>query len=67
MEKAAAEGYDKTQAEAVEPCASEAELVKAISVFPETVKARYIRYSGDGATDPQKNYCHISEIAVLGN
>ena len=39
LEKAAAEGYDKTQAEAVEPCASEAELVKAISVFPETVKA----------------------------
>ena len=36
-------------------------------MFPETVKARYIRYSGDGATDPQKNYCHISEIAVLGN
>ena len=25
-----------------------------------------IRYSGDGATDPKKNYCHISEIAVLG-
>lgn len=36
-------------------------------MFPETVKARYIRYSGDGATDPTKNYCHISEIAVLGN
>ncbi len=36
-------------------------------MFPETVKARYIRYSGDGATDPKKNYCHISEIAVLGN
>ncbi len=35
-------------------------------MFPETVKARYIRYNGDGATDPQKNYCHISEIAVLG-
>ncbi|MFR9049878.1 MAG: hypothetical protein ACLVI7_01485 [Hominilimicola sp.] len=33
---------------------------------PETVKARYIRYNGDGATDPDKNYCHISEIAVLG-
>jgi hypothetical protein len=35
-------------------------------MFPETVNARYIRYSGDGATDPSKNYCHISEIAVLG-
>ena len=35
-------------------------------MFPETVKARYIRYNGDGATDPDKNYCHISEIAVLG-
>ena len=35
-------------------------------MFPETVKARYIRYNGDGATDPYKNYCHISEIAVLG-
>lgn len=35
-------------------------------MFPEAVTARYIRYSGDGATDPTKNYCHISEIAVLG-
>lgn len=35
-------------------------------MFPSEVKARYIRYSGDGATDPTKNYCHISEIAVLG-
>ena len=35
-------------------------------MFPETIKARYIRYNGDGATDPDKNYCHISEIAVLG-
>lgn len=34
--------------------------------FPTPKKARYIRYSGDGATDPTKNYCHISEIAVLG-
>lgn len=34
--------------------------------FPEPVNARYIRYSGDGATDPTKNYCHVSEIAVLG-
>ncbi len=34
--------------------------------FSETVKARYIRYSGDGATDLSKNYCHISEIAILG-
>ncbi|MCI5604217.1 MAG: stalk domain-containing protein [Clostridia bacterium] len=35
-------------------------------MFPEAVEARYIRYNGDGATDPKKNYCHISEIAVLG-
>lgn len=35
-------------------------------MFPQTVTARYIRYSGDGATDPKKNYCHISEIAILG-
>lgn len=35
-------------------------------MFPAPVKAQYIRYSGDGATDPSKNYCHISEIAVLG-
>jgi rhamnogalacturonan endolyase len=35
-------------------------------IFPEAVTAQYIRYSGDGATDPTKNYCHISEIAVLG-
>lgn len=33
--------------------------------FPIPKKAQYIRYSGDGATDPKKNYCHISEIAVL--
>lgn len=36
-------------------------------MFKNKVNARYIRYSGDGATDPTKNYCHISEIAVLGN
>lgn len=35
-------------------------------MFSAPVKARYVRYSGDGATDPKKNYCHISEIAVLG-
>ncbi len=34
-------------------------------MFPATVEARYIRYDGDGATDPNKNYCHISEMAVL--
>ncbi|MCI8404235.1 MAG: hypothetical protein HFE49_04960 [Clostridia bacterium] len=34
--------------------------------FSSPIEARYIRYSGDGATDPKKNYCHISEIAVLG-
>lgn len=35
-------------------------------MFKSPVTARYIRYSGDGATDKSKNYCHISEIAVLG-
>lgn len=35
-------------------------------MFAKSVTARYIRYNGDGATDPKKNYCHISEIAVLG-
>ncbi len=35
-------------------------------MFPSPVKARYIRYNGDGDTEPNKNYCHISEIAVLG-
>lgn len=34
--------------------------------FTTAVKARYIRYNGDGDTIPNKNYCHISEIAVLG-
>ncbi len=33
--------------------------------FETPVNARYIRYNGDGATDPTKNYCHVSEIAVL--
>ncbi len=35
-------------------------------ILAEPVTAKYIRYSGDGATDPSKNYCHISEIAILG-
>lgn len=35
-------------------------------MFKTPVSGRYIRYSGDGATDPTKNYCHISEIAILG-
>ena len=35
-------------------------------MFASSAKARYIKYKGDGATDPKKNYCHISEIAVLG-
>lgn len=34
--------------------------------FGAPVTARYIKYVGDGATDPEKNYCHISEMAVLG-
>lgn len=43
LEKAAAEGY-KPKTVAIEPCASEAELVKAISAFPETVKAAAENY-----------------------
>ncbi|MGN0181864.1 MAG: stalk domain-containing protein [Candidatus Ornithomonoglobus sp.] len=35
-------------------------------IFPEAVTARYVRYNGDGDTVPGKNYCHISEFAVLG-
>ena len=35
-------------------------------MFTEPVTAKFIRYSGDGATDPSKNYCHVSEIAILG-
>lgn len=35
-------------------------------MFTSPANARYIRYSGDGATDPTKHYCHISEFAVLG-
>lgn len=35
-------------------------------MFPQPVKAKYIRYVGDGDTVPNKNYCHISEIAILG-
>ncbi len=35
-------------------------------MFKSTVEAQYVRYTGDGATDPDKNYCHISEIAILG-
>jgi hypothetical protein len=31
--------------------------------FTSKVKARYVRYSGDG--DTTKGYCHISEIVVL--
>lgn len=31
--------------------------------FKEKVKARYVRYSGEG--DTTKGYCHISEIVVL--
>lgn len=33
--------------------------------FKEPVKARYVRYNGDGSTAEGKNYCHISEIVVL--
>ena len=35
-------------------------------MFDAPVTARYIRYNGDGDTIPDKNYCHISEIAILG-
>ena len=34
--------------------------------FDFPVTARYIRYKGEGDTVPGKNYCHISEIAILG-
>lgn len=40
---------------------SEAEMYS----FKEPVKARYVKYVGDGATTEGKNYCHISEIVVL--
>ena len=30
------------------------------------ISVSYTHLNGDGATDPDKNYCHISEIAVLG-
>lgn len=33
--------------------------------FPAPVKAKYVKYVGDGATTEGKNYCHISEIVVL--
>jgi rhamnogalacturonan endolyase len=33
--------------------------------FAAPVKARYVRYNGDGDTTPDKNYCHISEIVIL--
>ena len=33
--------------------------------FKAPVKARYVKYVGDGATLEGKNYCHISEIVVL--
>lgn len=42
LEKAAAEGYAKGGA--IEPCASEAELIKALASFPETVKAAAENY-----------------------
>ncbi|MDE6411437.1 MAG: arginine--tRNA ligase [Clostridia bacterium] len=43
LEKAAAEGY-KSNTKAIEPCASEAELIKALASFPETVKAAAENY-----------------------
>lgn len=36
-----------------------------VYTFKAPVTARYVRYSGDGDTVEGKNYCHISEIAVL--
>ncbi|MCH5213149.1 MAG: discoidin domain-containing protein, partial [Oscillospiraceae bacterium] len=35
-------------------------------MFEAPITARYIRYNGEGDTTPGKNYCHISEIAILG-
>lgn len=43
LEKAAAEGYGWSEG-LIEPCASEAELVKALASFPETVKAAAENY-----------------------
>ena len=43
LEKAAAEGYT-WQDGVIEPCASEAELIKALASFPETVKAAAQNY-----------------------
>lgn len=40
---------------------SDAELYS----FKAPVKARYVKYVGDGATLEGKNYCHISELVVL--
>lgn len=40
---------------------SDAELYN----FKQSVKAKYVKYVGDGATTEGKNYCHISEIVVL--
>jgi rhamnogalacturonan endolyase len=34
-------------------------------LFPSAVIARYVRYNGDGDTMEGRNYCHISEIAIL--
>lgn len=33
--------------------------------FKTPVKAKYVKYVGDGDNIPDKNYCHISEIVVL--
>lgn len=54
----------KTALEKTQNTGESAEFEKYMFTAP--VEAQYIRYNGDGATDPSKNYCHISEIAVLG-
>ena len=43
LEKAAAEGYSWNDG-LIEPCASEAELIKALASFPDTVKAAALNY-----------------------
>lgn len=44
LEKAAAEGYSRQDGCVIEPCASEAELIKALASFPETVRAAAENY-----------------------
>lgn len=55
----------KTWTPALEKSENSATDESEVYSFKEPVTARYVRYSGDGATDKSKNYCHISEMVVL--